>query len=592
MRETWWAGLACVATLCLAGTGRAQAPPPPSTLLPSPAQLVPQGSPIERARPLELPRLAPGLPTPPPPAAAQFAPGASARIGSVAVTGSSLYSPAELDALTRGLTGPAIPFERVEQARLALLQRYRSDGYLLTTVSAALDRGGALRFTVVEGYIADVKLEGDIGPAGTQVLRFLERLKAERPISISRLERYLLLASDVPGVTLRSVLRPSPGDPAAVTLVAQVSRKALDATIVSDNRAFRQTGPEQFFLIAGFNSFTSLGERTELSLLHSYNNTQTFGQASTEFFVGGSGLKVRVYAGFGGTEPSGDLRELGYDGRTRVFGVQGSYPLIRSRAQNLNAIMSLDALESDIRTDTGPPDLFGRPIAVRASFDSTRVLRGGLDYGLLDTWAGGDRDATSTVSFRLSRGLTGLGATQTGDPQAGRTGSKADFFKFNAEITRTQTLLRPWESASLALYGLIAGQVANDVLPSSEKFFLGGIRYNRGFYAGEVTGDNALTATVELQLNTQFEVNALGWQGTIRPQFYAFRDWGETWENQETDLNRRLSSWGGGVRAKLTPNIAVEVEGVQRETRRPNGGTAQVSALKAQAVYWRFLAQF
>ena len=43
---------------------------------------------------------------------------------------------------------------------------------MLTTVRAT-EATGVLRFDVIEGRIADVKLEGDIGPAGTQVLRFL-----------------------------------------------------------------------------------------------------------------------------------------------------------------------------------------------------------------------------------------------------------------------------------------------------------------------------------------------------------------------------------------------------------------------------------
>ena len=63
-------------------------------------------------------------------------------------------------------------------------------------------RSGRLRFVVTEGRIASVKLDGDIGPAGTQVLRFLNRLTEKQPIDSVTLERYLLLAQDVPGVTL------------------------------------------------------------------------------------------------------------------------------------------------------------------------------------------------------------------------------------------------------------------------------------------------------------------------------------------------------------------------------------------------------
>ena len=40
-----------------------------------------------------------------------------------------------------------------------------------------------------------------------------------------------------------------------------------------------------------FNSFSEFGEKTEISYYHTFPNSQNFGQASTEVFVGASGLK-------------------------------------------------------------------------------------------------------------------------------------------------------------------------------------------------------------------------------------------------------------------------------------------------------------
>ena len=547
---------------------------------------VPQGSPLQRELPQSGLPTAPGLQVAPLPPAAEFAPGQTARIGSVTVSGASVFGPQVTGPMIEGLTGPAVPLSRVEQARQDLLSRYRADGYLLTTVSTVLDARGNLRFNVVEGYIADVKLQGDIGPAGTQVLRFLNRLLEERPIRISTLERYLLLATDVPGVTVRSVLRPSTDDPAAVTLVAQVTRKAFDGLLAADNRAFKQTGPQQLLAVGSFNSFSQFGERTEFSILHAFNNTQTFGQAATEFFVGGSGLKVRLYGGAGGTQPSGDLRTLGYNGTTTVFGAQASYPIIRSRAQTLVGVFAFDAIESTVETDIGPANS-----ALRASYDSIRALRAGLDYALQDVWLGGDRTGITNASFRLSQGLTTFGASQNGNLQAGRAGSRYDFFKFSGELSRTQTLFRPWANGSVALFGLVAGQVSNSVLPPAEKFFLGGLRYNRGYYAGEVTGDNALVATAELQLNTTFPMTLGSTSIDVNAQLYGFYDWGETWENQSQDANRRVVSMGGGLRSQLTQHLTLEVEGVYRQTRQV-AASSNVVPLKATGVYWRAVTRF
>ena len=119
--------------------------------------------------------VAPGTVIPPPAAPGAEVPNRPVRVSSVEVEGVTAYPQPEIAQLAAGLVGPAVPLPQIDAARQAILQRYRSDGYVLTTVSANLDANGRLRFVVTEGRIASVKLDGDIGPAGTQVLRFLNR---------------------------------------------------------------------------------------------------------------------------------------------------------------------------------------------------------------------------------------------------------------------------------------------------------------------------------------------------------------------------------------------------------------------------------
>ena len=103
-----------------------------------------------------------------------------------------------------------------------------------------------------------------------------------------------------------------------------------------------------------FNSFTEFGEQTELSIYDTNGSTQIFGQASVSAFVGGSGLRVRIYGGTGNANPFGELRAIGYDGITTVGGISASYPLIRTRAEALNIAALFDTLDARIDTNTGP----------------------------------------------------------------------------------------------------------------------------------------------------------------------------------------------------------------------------------------------
>ncbi|HUB50217.1 MAG TPA: POTRA domain-containing protein, partial [Acetobacteraceae bacterium] len=320
-------------TLLLAGVFAA-APALAQAQAPSNLRQVPQGSPIPRVLPPTPPSTAPGtaLPALPPPGAE--VPNRTVNVASVSVDGVTAFPLSAITRFTTGLTGPAVPLTKIDAARQDILQYYRSSGYVLSTVSANLDTAGALRFVVTEGHIASVKLDGDIGPAGVQVLRFLRRLTEVTPIDSATLERYLLLAQDVPGVTLRAVLQPSTDQPGAMNLIAQVTRTPVSGLVTFDNRAFDQTGPIEGLGVVDFNSFTNLGEKTELTYYHTFPNSQNFGQLSEEFFIGSSGLKLKLYAGEGNAIPSGGgnsgLAAENYHGFTDVFGGVLSYPVIRS----------------------------------------------------------------------------------------------------------------------------------------------------------------------------------------------------------------------------------------------------------------------
>ncbi len=564
-----------VATACAAALpARAQSVPA--------VQPPPPGSPIPRIETPRQPTVAPPV-NDAVPSDANTAPAIGVTVRSVAVDGVSVYPAADIDAITAGLVGSSVPLDRIEQARLNILRRYRDDGYSLVAVDTRRDANGVLRFTVSEGHIADVKLDGDVGPAGEQVLRFLRRLTDERPVKSASLERAILLAQDIPGLTVQTVLIPSEQEPGALTLVARVKRQIVSGALTVDNRAYQYTGREEALATLDLNSFTSLGERSEFTFVRTpLNHTQIFGQASEEFFIGGSGLRVRLYGGAGRTHPNGALAQNGYEGVTTVFGTQVAYPIIKQRQQVLSVVAQFDATESQVLTGT-PPAL--------QSSDNVRAARIGVDEALNDALFGFSRPGVTQATVRLSQGLPFLGASANNrSSDAGRLGERFDFRKISMEISRDQTLFAPWDGAAVSLYGLIAGQAAQGVLPPSEKFFLGGLRFNRGFYSGQVTGDNALTVAPELRLTTSMTIAPFGHPLDIGPQFYIFYDWGETWENQKTDAGHRLQSFGGGARVTVTPYTEFDVEGVGRITRQLAG--TNVMPFAKSAFYWRVLTRF
>lgn len=547
----------------------------------------PPGTPVPRMLPTpSLPGVAPEA-APAAPGALPAEPAGVVAIGSTAVSGATVFPPARLAPFLEGLTGPAVPVARITAARDRLLALYRAEGYVFSAVRAVLDPGPAgtvLTLQVTEGHIAEVLLDGDVGPAGVQVLRFLNRLTAHRPIDIATLERHLLLVQDIPGISVRAVLRPANGDPGALQLVAQVTRSAFDGFLTADNRGPRFSGPEQAIGVFGLNSFTSWGERTEVLAYYSSGGTLRFGQAGFETFLGGSGLKLRAYLGGGDSAPSEELRLLGYAGATRVFGAALTYPLLRRRAYSLFAVGAFDGYDNKVEVGEDNPE--------RVSDDQLRIFRGGFDGVLLDTLAGASRSATNSASIRVSRGVAGLGAKRNDNTLPGRQGSVVDFLKIAGELSRTQTLLSFGEASSFALQATVGAQWTDDILPPSEKFFFGGTRFGRGFYNGEITGDRAIAGSLELQFTSLADAALPDATRPIGYQFYGFYDLGQSFEVQPDDINRRIASFGGGFRVTFTDSVQGAFEAARRLTLDPQRSGDPDEELKRWAGYWRLLVRF
>jgi hemolysin activation/secretion protein len=564
------------AVVLLAGlSARAQSQPRP-----------PVGSPLPGLQAPEVPPVSPA-PAPAPVAPAPVASGQIFAITAATIEGATVYPEAELAGLLTGLTGPAVPLEKIEDARAALLNRYRRAGYIYTTVRARIS-GSQLRLVVIEPHVVSVKLSQDIGPAGTLVLGFLNHLTDGRVLRQDELERWVLLANDIPGLTVHVVLDPSATDPGALTMRAIVQRQAVQGLARADNRAFRQTGPEELLAVADFNSFTALGERTELSMFHTFNDTDNFGQASEEVFLGTSGLRLKIYGGAGEAIPSGSLRAIGYDGVTRVFGGALTYPVIRSRQHDLSVALLFDGIESDISYDVRGP-------GTRASFDSLRIARLDANDTLSDIWLSAALPAVTVSGVTVSQGLPSLGAASNGNVQLPRLNERVDFTKADARLDRTQTLFTPYKidgvPASVQIELAAEGQFTDNVLPPEEEFYLGGPQFNRGFYYGEVTGDRALTAKAQPQLVTNLP--RLPYWGVV-PQatFYGFYDWGETWQQQKQDASHILRSIGGGVRLALGDHVEIDLEGVSRLTRTPSGSPPDGQRLQSSAFYWEVVGRF
>ena len=250
-----------------------------------------------------------------------------------------------------------------------------------------------------------------------------------------------------------------------------------------------------------------------------------------------------------------------------------SYPIIRTRPLSLDVSLAFDVSRSEIDTTGLAPQV-----------SDLRIMRLGETLDFQDQTFGTGLVSANTVALTLHQGLPGLGASNSDDPNTPRLGNKVDFFKLTGELTRVQNLFG-FGGNVVALKLSVGGQYTGDILPPNEKYFLGGTKYGRGYFSGEITGDRALGTTAELQLNT-----STSWPTSIGIQPYVFYDTGWAWNLAPGDLDQHVRSAGVGVRFSLSQRISLELEGDRRLNRTPTG--SEVSPLSPYAGFVTLIARF
>src|SRR5258708_18510028 len=141
-------------------------------------------APIEGALPEPQPRAVPPLLPTPTPGAPEVPAGPPVTIQAVEIQGATAYKPGELEPYYSGIVGKSVPLGQISTVLQQIQTKYRNDGYVLTVVRGTVEPVGGrstLRIRVVEGFISDVKIDGDIGPAGILVYDFLNKLTSIHP---------------------------------------------------------------------------------------------------------------------------------------------------------------------------------------------------------------------------------------------------------------------------------------------------------------------------------------------------------------------------------------------------------------------------
>jgi hemolysin activation/secretion protein len=459
------------------------------------------------------------------------------KLDNVKLQGVTVYTPDQLKPLYAGLLGKEVPLTEIFKVADAITAKYRTDGYILSraVVPAQKVENGTVTIQVLEGYVDKVTVQGK---APHIVTDYVNRIRGARPLTAKALERYLLLANDIPGVTARAVLLPSKTTPDAADLLVNVETKPVSGFGTVDNRGSRYVGPVQYQAGAGVNSPLGLGEQLQARIITTTPTDELrYGELSLTVPVGPEGTTVSVTGSKSRSEPGFKLSDLDVQNDTNTLALAVNHPIVRSRAVTLRVggRFEYNNLDSDI-------------LDTRLSRDRLRVVRvnGALDW--VDGLAGVNR-----LGAEVSQGLNILDETETGSDDLSRANGHSDFTKITFSASRLQRL-----AANLNLLVAAAGQYAFNPLLSSEEFGLGGPEFLRAFDPSEQVGDDGLAGRIELQY--LFGINRRYLQAI---QIYGFGDAGEIW-NEDAEAgeedSKALASAGAGLRFNFTDWLSGGIE--------------------------------
>lgn len=432
---------------------------------------------IEQPRTAPLPSAAPRTPAAPQLAPAAVPAGATVTVRGFRFAGATLLDQARLqDAVAPYLNRP-LDFAALSRAAEAVAQAYQQAGWLVRAFLPAQGiEDGVVTVQVVESRFGGMRWEG--GQSARVARSDIEAyiLQQQAPgafLSIHALDRGLLLADDLPGVSVAGTLVPGPGEGQTSLVLQSTDEPLLYGEASLDNQGARSTGTLRQTLNINVNSPGGRGELASLNLLHSQG--MAYGRVALTVPAGDDGLRLGVNASalnFEVVDGPGATTASPIRGRSSSLGLEWSRPLVRERLANVYLSGGLEAkrfytADSQVRSDYG-----------------TDVVRLGLSGNRFDEVAGG---GANSGSAQMSWGR--LGDIVAHPQDQALAGS---FRKLVYSISRQQTLV-PGHS----LFVTLQGQHAAQRLDSSEKFYIGGASSVRAYPSSELGGDRGQVLTGE-----------------------------------------------------------------------------------------------
>lgn len=538
-----------------------QPPPTPAPLAPATPSVQPSPTPSP-------------TPQPSPPANAPAFP-----VQKINVTGSTIFSPEQIQAVVQRFEGKTLTVEQLREAADGITQLYLNQGYI-TSRAILADQAvtdGVVEIRVLEGSLEEIRIEGT-RRVNANYIRSRVRLGAKTPLNTAQLEDQLrLLRADPLFSNVEASLRAGTGTGQSILIVRVTEANPFEGSVSVDNYSPPSVGSERLGLNLLYRNVTGNGDALGGSFYRTTQGGADSLDLSYRLPVNAMNGALQLRTSLSRSNSSFDILE--FTGDSQLYEISFQQPLIRSPREEFS--LSLGFAYQKNRITSNFSSLFGplvSPFAgqVNPGGDAegvtrTSVIKFGQDYLRRDV-----RGAWSLRSlFSFGTGLFDATTNQPPVPD-GR------FFSWLGQVQRVQIL----GNNNFLIAGLDVQLTPNRLL-SPQQFVIGGGQSLRGYRQNIRSGDNGVRFSIEDRI--ALERNEAG-----NPTFQLapFFDAGVVWNN---DPGKRpvfgkqfLAGVGLGLIWEPVPKLSLRVDYAYPLIRiEDRGDNAQ-----DEAVYFNVRYQF
>lgn len=452
------------------------------------------------------------------------------KLNAIVLEGNHVYTTAQLRELYKNKLGKVVSVAELFEIVQNITNFYRNNGYILSRAILPPQhvKNGIVHIRIIEGYISKVDVIGHPKGAKCLVLAYGKKIIECRPLEVKRMEKYMLLANEIPSTQVKAILSPSKTVQGAADLDLATENQLVTGYLSYDNYGTRYIGPQQMSANLTLNSFITSGDIGTVTVTKTpRGNELTFIDSNYTMALNDEGVRWQLGGTRTQTHPLFILAPIQIDGLNVNYYTTLFVPITRTRTESLTFILAFNYL-----------DTWTTIFSEQLYTDHIRSLGLGFNYLFSDDWLG-----SNAVYGDIRQGLPIWGWTSDTNPetaQTSRPGGRARYTKLDLVLSRLQLIKDP-----VYVFGILKGQWAFMPLLAAEQFAFGGSQIGRGYDVAELIGDKGAAASLELRYN--YALNKV----LQTMQFYLFYDAGMAWNFRQIGLTPRrqtATSGGFGVR--------------------------------------------